>query len=188
MMALHWDEVSPSSLVKSSENCTADIIHAACYSALPSCNAIIHLHTPYAVAVGCLSSGFLGLTQDGSFFHDKIATHEWEGVSDDPSEGPRIAEAVRKVGDKCNVLLMPNHGFCCFGGSVAEAWVLAYYFEKACQTYILASSAGQPLKVPPSDVMAKSAAQNYSDVFMPGSCEWAALCRQYEREYAPRFK
>ena len=82
------------------------------------------------MAVGCLSSGFLGLTQDGSFFHDKIATHEWEGVSDDPSEGPRIAEAVRKVGDKCNVLLMPNHGFCCFGGSVAEAWVLAYYFEK----------------------------------------------------------
>ena len=36
----------------------------------------------------------------------------------------------------CNTLLMRNHGFCTFGKSVAEAWVLAYNFERACGTLL----------------------------------------------------
>eukprot|EP00977_Amphora_coffeiformis_P020377 scaffold8195_cov156-Amphora_coffeaeformis.AAC.1 len=33
---------------------------------------------------------------------------------------------------ECNILLMNHQGFACFGKSVKEAWVLAYYFERAC--------------------------------------------------------
>ncbi|GMH58987.1 hypothetical protein TL16_g02733 [Triparma laevis f. inornata] len=179
---MHWDEIGPKDIVMSSDNVTADIIHSAVYSARKDVNAIVHLHTPNAVAVGCLERGFEALTQDGSFFYEKIATHEWEGVSDDPEEGPRIGEAVMKV-PNCNILLMPNHGFCTFGSSVREAWVQAFYFEKACETLIMTLNTGQAIKWPKEVTMRKSAAQNYSDMFRPGTCEWDALVRLYERKY-----
>jgi len=138
----HWDEISPSCIIPSSANVTADIIHSSVYSARPDVNAVVHLHTRNAVAVGCLKEGYEGLTQDGSYFHDSVAYHEWEGVSDDPGEGVRIGENIRKV-PGCNILVMPNHGFCSLGRSVKEAWIQAFYFEKACETQMVAFAAGE---------------------------------------------
>ncbi|GMI06705.1 hypothetical protein TrVE_jg8086 [Triparma verrucosa] len=179
---MHWDEIGPKDIMMASDNVTADIIHSAVYKAKEDVNAIVHLHTKNAVAVGCLERGFEALTQDGSYFYEKIATHEWEGVSDDPSEGPRIGQAVMKV-PNCNILMMPNHGFCTFGSSVKEAFIQAFYFEKACETLMMCLSTGKEIKWAKEDVMKKSASQNYNDMFRPGTHEWDALCRLYERKY-----
>lgn len=111
-----------------------------------------------------------------------MATHEWEGVSDDPGEGERIGKAVLSI-PRCNILLMPNHGFCTFATSVKEAFIQAFYFEKACETQVLALGTGKKLLVPPADIMKKSERQNYSDVFRPGECEWDAVCDLIERKY-----
>jgi hypothetical protein len=126
--------------------------------------------------------GTLCSLQDGSFFFNKVATHEWEGVSDDPGEGERIGKAVLSI-PRCNILLMPNHGFCTFATSVKEAFIQAFYFEKACETQVLALGTGKKLLVPPADIMKKSERQNYSDVFRPGECEWDAVCDLIERKY-----
>ena len=103
-------------------------------------------------------------------------------MSDDPSEGPRIGQAVMKV-PNCNILMMPNHGFCTFGSSVKEAFIQAFYFEKACETLMMCLSTGKEIKWAKEDVMKKSASQNYNDMFRPGTHEWYALCRLYERKY-----
>lgn len=179
---MHWDEIGPSDIKMCSDNVTADIIHKAVYDVRPDVGAIVHLHTKAAVAVGLMEGGFEPFTQDGSYFFKKVAEHEWEGVSDDPTEGPRIGNAVLGVQD-CNILMMPNHGFCSLGRTIKEAWIQAFYFEKACESQVLAMSMGGKIKRPDPTIMAKSAKQNYTELFAPGLCEWESLRREAVRKF-----
>jgi len=173
-----WGQVRASDLVISSNNITADIIHAAVYAARPDIGAIIHLHTPYATAVSCLEMGFVPYTQDGAYFHGRVATYEWDGVSDDANEQPLLEAAVKSV-PGCNTLLMHNHGFCCFGPTVAAAWVLAYYFERCCEVQMKLLQSGAKVKTPKLDVMTKAAETSYLPDFAPGVCEWKAIVEEY---------
>ncbi|MEL7093676.1 MAG: hypothetical protein AAFN94_18295, partial [Pseudomonadota bacterium] len=43
------------------------------------------------------------------------------------------------------------------GQTVAETFNRMFYFERACQTYLLALQTGRPLRVIPADVAAKTA-------------------------------
>jgi phosphoglycerate dehydrogenase-like enzyme/SAM-dependent methyltransferase len=172
---LLWSQVKPEDLVFSSSNITADIIHAAIYAARPDIQAIIHLHTPAATAVSCLETGFVPMTQDAAYFYNKVAHYEWDGVSDDAGEGPAITAAVRAM-PGCNTLLMHNHGYVCFGKSVREAWVLAYYFERVCEVQLRVMQSGGKVKMPSTRVMAAAADSSYLPEFAPGACEWDALC------------
>ena len=170
-----WSQVKPEDLVFSSSNVTADIIHAAIYAARPDIQAIIHLHTPAATAVSCLETGFVPMTQDAAYFYNKVAHYEWDGVSDDANEGPAITAAVRAM-PGCNTLLMHNHGYVCFGKTVREAWVLAYYFERVCEVQLRVMQSGGKVKMPSARVMAAAAESSYLPEFAPGACEWDALC------------
>ena len=172
-----WSKIMPEDLVFSSTNVTADVIHDAVYSARPDIKAVIHLHTPAATAISCLEEGFQVMTQDGAYFYGKVATYDWDGLSDDASEGPAIAAAIKAV-DGCNTLLMHNHGFVCFGPSVRHAWVLAYYFEKVCEIQLRVMQSGGKLRRPHKAVMQKAAEDSYLPEFAPGVCEWEALCEE----------
>jgi len=170
-----WSRIQPSDLVVRSTNVTADIIHDAIYTARPDVQAIIHLHTPAATAISCLESGFVPMTQDGAYFFEKVANYEWDGVSDDAAEGPAMIQAIQAV-PNCNTLLMHNHGYACFGASVREAWVLAYYFERCCQVQLDLLKTGAKVRLPSAAVMRKAAETSYLPEFAPGVCEWDALC------------
>ena len=85
-----WSQIELCDLVYSSSNVTADVIHGAIYAARPDVKAIIHLHSPAAQAVSCLEGGFECLTQDAAPFYGKVATYDWDGISDDAKEGPQI--------------------------------------------------------------------------------------------------
>jgi ribulose-5-phosphate 4-epimerase/fuculose-1-phosphate aldolase len=176
-----WNQIKPDDLVYSSSNVTADIIHQSIYEASSYIQAIIHLHTPAATAVSCLQDGFVPLTQDSAYFYGKVANYEWDGVSDDSSEGPKITEAIR-ANPGCNTLLMQNHGYVCFGRSVREAWVLAYYFERCCEVQLRVMQTGAKITMPPAAVMKKAAETSYLPEFAPGVCEWDALCKEVSFE------
>jgi lactate dehydrogenase-like 2-hydroxyacid dehydrogenase/ribulose-5-phosphate 4-epimerase/fuculose-1-phosphate aldolase/SAM-dependent methyltransferase len=172
-----WSSINPSDLVYSSSNVTADIIHEGIYSARRDIKAIIHLHTPAATAVSCLEGGFQTFTQDSAYFYGKVANYDWDGVSDDASEGPKITAAVQAV-EGCNTLLMNNHGFTCFGSSVREVWVLAYYFERCCETQLRLMQSGGKIRMPPKAMLQKAAEASYLPEFAPGVQEWEALCEE----------
>eukprot|EP00401_Gymnodinium_catenatum_P006126 CAMPEP_0117601976 /NCGR_PEP_ID=MMETSP0784-20121206/77326_1 /TAXON_ID=39447 /ORGANISM="" /LENGTH=521 /DNA_ID=CAMNT_0005404747 /DNA_START=109 /DNA_END=1672 /DNA_ORIENTATION=+ len=175
---LMYHEINAEDLLKSSHNSTSDVIHTAVYTARPDVHAIVHLHTPSAVAVSCLEGGFMCVAQHAAPFFGRVAYHDWEGISDDKAESERIAAAVKSG---TNVLVMRNHGFCTFGKSVAEAWVLAYYFEKSCETQISVLQTGQAIRKPKAEVMAHAAKQSYLPGFAPGDSEWDALTRLVKR-------
>ena len=118
-----FDDIRAGDLKKCSGNVTAEVIHAAVYKSRPDVKAVVHLHTPATVAVSCLADGFQCLAQESAYFHKRVAYHDWEGISDDVREGPRLEKAVRSPTDATsapNVLVMRNHGFCTFGLSSAR--------------------------------------------------------------------
>ena len=104
---------------------TAEVIHAAIYKSRPDVKAVVHLHTPATVAVSCLKHGFQCIAQKSAYFHKRVAYHDWGGISDDVSEGPRLEKAAQSSPDAAstpNVLVMRIHGFCTFG---LTSWTLA---------------------------------------------------------------
>lgn len=108
----------------------------------------------------------------------QVANYAWQGISDDVGEGPALEASVTQEGlGDCNTLLMRNHGFCTFGRTVAEAWVLAYYFDKSCATQLKVLSSGAKPRLPDPAVLAHAAKQSFLPEFTPGVQEWAALER-----------
>jgi len=174
-----FDDIGPEDLVKSSGNITADIIHEAIYKARSDVGAIVHLHTPATVAVSCLEMGFVPMAQEAAPFIGRVGRHPWHGVSNDREEQALLGESIKDV--KINTLLMENHGFCTFGRTLGEAWVLAYYFDKACQTQLTCLQTGQKINYPSEKVLAHAAEQSVLPEFLPGACEWKALRKMLSR-------
>lgn len=128
-----WSHVAPETLVRSSANVTADVLHTAVFSATDM-TTIVHTHSPAIEAVSCLAEGFV--SPANSEFVGKVAYHPWEGISDDPQEGPRLAAAIKAV-PGCHTLIARNHGAFTFGKSVEEAVERHLALDAACREQIL---------------------------------------------------
>ena len=174
-----YDDIGPNDLIKSSGNVTADIIHSAIYKSRDDVKAIVHLHTPATVAVSCLEMGFVPLAQEAAPLVGRVARYPWAVASNDWEEQPLIAEAIKDR--KYNTLLMENHGFCTFGKTLGEAWVLAYYFDRSCQTQLNVLQTGAKIKHPDPKVLAHAAEQALLPGFLPGANEWEALRKMLTR-------
>lgn len=171
-------DVEPEHLVKASDsvNCTGDVIHGAIYATRPDVNAIVHLHTPHVVAVGCLEEGLTCLSQDSGVFWGRTAYYDNEGISSDKEEQQRISAALGKDN---HTLMMRNHGAVTVGATVEEAWVRMYYLDRACQVQILALSTGRPLR-PLNDALLKHIRNQYEEdgsQYRHGLHEWPAIVR-----------
>ena len=81
--------------------------------------------------------------QNALRFHDDIAYDDtYNGLVVDNAEGDRLA---RVLGSK-RVMFLANHGVIVVGPTVAEAFDLMYYLERACRLQVLARSTGQPFR------------------------------------------
>ena len=106
-------------------------IHAPIHKALPQAKAVFHTHMPYASALTRLEDPRIkeiGQTEvglSGAIAYDD----EYTGPALDPAEGARLA---RVIGDK-RVLFMANHGISTVGATVADAYDMLYYVERAAQ-------------------------------------------------------
>jgi ribulose-5-phosphate 4-epimerase/fuculose-1-phosphate aldolase len=139
---------------------TAWYIHGRLHAKLPQARCIMHLHPRYTTALaGLEDSRILPIDQNTMRFYDRVAFDEAYGgmaLSDD--EGDRLAGLM---GDR-QVLMMGNHGVLIAGGSIALAFDLMYYYERAAETHMLALSTGKKLRIA-SDNVAKLTAQQWAE-------------------------
>ena len=186
---LLFDEVTASSLAKvdlqgnvvGSEltvNRAGVAIHGAILGARPDVNCVVHAHAPWATAVSSLECGLLPMTQAALRFNRQVAYHNYGRAATDPIECDLLAE---DMGDK-SVMLMRNHGLLTTGKTPGEAFVSAFYLEKACQFQILAQSAGQPLVFPSEELQRGEGRAAGGE-----ERTWAALVRKLDRE-APSYR
>lgn len=127
-----WAQINETCLKVSSANVTADVLHSAVYDYTGN-KAVVHLHTKAVQAVACLQGGLR--VEAGSEFHGRVAYHDWEGISDETDECPRVGKAITAVNDCC-VLILRNHGAITFGASVQEAFDRYVKLDAACHAQL----------------------------------------------------
>jgi ribulose-5-phosphate 4-epimerase/fuculose-1-phosphate aldolase len=140
---------------------TAWSLHGRLHAALPQARCIIHLHPPYATAIASLSDPDIKpIDQNTARFFNRVAFDmNYGGMANSDEEGNRIAALM---GNK-SVMMMGNHGVLICAASVAEAFDLSYYLERACRNLVLAYQTGQPLHVMTNAVAEKTAQEWEAD-------------------------
>lgn len=153
---LHWSEISASSFLEVSfegkvlagdgeAELSAICIHAPIHRLAPHAACVMHTHMPFTSALTRLEDPTIkpiGQTEVGISKHIAY-DDQYPGPAFSAEEGERLC---RVLGEK-KILFMANHGVVTVGKTVAEAYDLLYYIERAAQVQIYAMWTGQRLKL-----------------------------------------
>ena len=190
-----FDEMTASSLVKIDLegniigespyfiNPAGFTIHSAIHAARQDAGCVIHVHTPYGVAVSVQKKGLRKYSQFAMIVHDDVAYHDYEGIALDHDERQRI---VADMGAH-NFLILRNHGTLVVGGNCALAFLRMYFLEQACKTQILAQAGGNKNLNNCSDELSAHVHAQGGGAFMPGMGDnlvWPGLMRRLAKNYA----
>ena len=181
---LRYDEITASNLVEvtpegkvinsdSPINDTGYIIHGAIHRARKDITCVMHTHSRAGLAVSCFEDGLQPMIQDAAIFYKRVSYHDWEGMSTESEECERLSKSLGKN----NVMILRNHGLLTCGTTIAEAFMLMYYLDRACKNQIDTMSTGMKLKVPSDNIMEFAAGQYDDPRFKLGKHEWPALLR-----------
>lgn len=186
---LRYDEVTASNLVKIHHdgslaapsdhgiNLAGYVIHGAIHEARPDAACVVHTHTIADNAVSALDCGLLPLNQTSALLYGHVAAHEFEGVAVNMEERERLA---RDLGDK-PLMLLRNHGMLAIGGTVAEAFLLTFYFQRACEMQVATLSCNAPYNTIPHAIAAKTAAAFLTFYRATPCLDWLAIRRKLDR-------
>lgn len=186
---LLYEEVSASNLVKVDihgnlaedvaldVNPAAFVIHGAIHQARPEIGCVLHTHTAAGVGVSAQEHGLLPISQNAFKVHDRVAYHDFEGIALDTDEQRRL---VADLGDK-DVLILRNHGLLTMGTTVAKAFELMFFLERACQIQVAALAGGSAVIRPPQAVCDRTSAQFAGDDSFVQGRDWQALLRLLDR-------
>ena len=136
---------------------TAWYLHAGLHARVPHARCIMHLHSKYATALGCLQDSTLyPIDINAARFFGRVAIDpQFAGMALSNDEAQRQARLlVAPAGDSLagrsvegkSVLLMANHGVMVVGATVAEAFDELYYFERAAELLLTCYASGKPLR------------------------------------------
>jgi ribulose-5-phosphate 4-epimerase/fuculose-1-phosphate aldolase len=164
---------------------TAWYLHSELHAHLPRARCVLHVHSPFATALGCLSdSSLLPIDMNTARFYGRVAVdEEFGGMALSREEAARQA---RILGDGKTVLLLANHGVVVVGPSVAEAFDELYYFERAAQTLLACYATGKPLRVISTDLARLTERQwaEYSGFAQDHWRELRGILDAHEPDYA----
>jgi ribulose-5-phosphate 4-epimerase/fuculose-1-phosphate aldolase len=192
---LMFDEISASNLVKvnvrgevidgsgRSVNPTGFTIHGAVHAARPEVECVIHLHTPWGVALSMLPGGLQPTSQYAMRLHRRLGRHAYEGLALGADEQVRLAASLGML----DGLILENHGTLVVGHTVAEAYMLMHLLERAAMAQLRALAAG-PIRVVPDELAQRTYRQWVGDGSeRDGDVEWPALLRRLDR-VAPGYR
>ncbi len=186
---LLFEEVTASSLVKVDLsgnkvletlyeiNPAGFVVHSAIHEVRQDAGCVIHLHTRAGVAVSCQIDGLLAISQQATIVHSSLCYHDYEGIAVNPEERVRLQE---DLGDK-QFMILRNHGTLVVGETIADAFLLIYVLETACQIQIAAQGGGDLLAVNESIVEGIQQAAAQVTQGLGGQLAWPALLRKMDR-------
>jgi ribulose-5-phosphate 4-epimerase/fuculose-1-phosphate aldolase len=156
-------------------------IHSAVHLAREDAGCVIHVHTPYGMAVSAQKKGLRRYTQMSMQVYNDLAYHDYEGIALDIDERERI---VNDLGTK-SLLMLRNHGTLTLGKSCGTAFLRMYFLENACKAQIFAQSVGgeEHLIEEPQE-MGDKVYQQGAAAFVPGMGDnlvWPGLMRKLAR-------
>jgi len=136
-----FDEVTASNLIvvdmqgrvvegSAPANSAGFTIHSAVHMAREDAHCVLHTHTLPGMAVAACQDGLLQLNQISTEFYQRVGYHPYEGVAFDLDERQRIQQSL---GENNIAMILQSHGLLSVGRSVADAFCIMYYLNKACE-------------------------------------------------------
>ena len=187
---LHYSEVTASNLVKI--DLAGNIVgeskwpvnpagftpHATIHAHIPDAHCVMHTHTTAGLAVACLEDGLSMSNFYSAQLHDKLAYHDFEGITVHPDEGPRL---LASIGNRQAVILR-NHGLLAWGGTIARAFAILWLLQRACEIQLATLSMGRARAIP-DEVQRKCTADSlqFNPKFGAGQDVFDALTRAIDR-------
>lgn len=151
-------------------------IHSAVHMARDDAHCVIHTHTLAGMAVAAQDAGLLQLNQISSEFHQRLGHHAYEGVALNLDERARIQASL---GDNI-ALLLRHHGLLSVGASVADAFYVMYYLNRACEIQLAATGGGQPCSEIPAH-LSRHACEQLQGAEWQRQLLWQAWLRKLDR-------
>lgn len=187
---MFYDEITASSLVKINLkgdillnatqygiNKAGFVIHGAIHAARHDVDCVAHTHTTAGMAVSCMESGLLPLSQTSMRFMD-IAYHDYAGVTSAIEDRDNL---VRDLGNR-EVMIMRNHGLLAVGPSVGVCFRTLLYLEFSCRLQVATLACNAKLTMPPRDVLDQSFAELVSPRRMQArDLSWPGFLRKMDR-------
>ncbi|HEX6017000.1 MAG TPA: class II aldolase/adducin family protein [Burkholderiaceae bacterium] len=152
---LHYTEVTASNLVKIDTegrvigesrwpvNPAGFVLHSAIHRGIADAHCVMHTHTIAGSAVACAQAG---LSMDNFYsaqLHDRVATHDFEGITVHAEEGPRL---LRSIGNRPAVILR-NHGLLSWGGTIEQAFAVLWTLQRACEIQVAGAALGPTVPI-----------------------------------------
>jgi ribulose-5-phosphate 4-epimerase/fuculose-1-phosphate aldolase len=154
-------------------------IHGAVHAARPEVECVMHLHTPWGVALSMLPGGLQPTSQWAMRLHGRLGRHAYEGLALGAAEQQRLVAALGAL----DGLILAHHGPLTVGRSVAEAYMLMHLLDRAAQAQLRAMAALGGTVPDVGDALGRL---TYSQWVGDGSewdgdLEWPALLRRVDR-------
>lgn len=153
-------------------------IHSAVHMARTDAHCVIHTHTLPGMAVAAFDKGVLILNQISAEFHNRVGYHPYEGVAFNLEERERIQ---RSLGQNI-ALILQHHGLLSVGKTVADAFQIMYYLNKACEIQLAAAqlAALGPISEIP-DALARHVCHQFKGVESERHLVWQAWLRKLDK-------
>lgn len=120
------------------------MIYSAVHMARPDVECVLHAHTTATMAVSVQEHGLLPISQHAMFLHGRIRYLEYSGFFETDAERHKLAEALGPA----SILMLRNHGPLVVGTTIAQAFNLMYYLERACEVQVATLSSGAKYVLP----------------------------------------
>lgn len=114
-------------------------VHAALHEGIADAHCVMHTHTTAGVAVACHEGGLEQTNFYSAQLHDRIAYHDFEGITIRAEEGPRLVE---HIGDRQAVILR-NHGLLSWGTTLPQAFAYLWTLNRACEIQVATFAMGK---------------------------------------------
>lgn len=164
---------------------TAWGLHGAIHRHCPHARCAMHVHSIHATVLASLADSRLPpIDQNCATFFNRYVIDEHYGGLAFEEEGERCAALL--TDPKKKVMIMGNHGIMIIGDTVADTFNRMFYFERACQTYMLALQTGQTLRILSDEVAEKTAQEieNYPEQDARHLAELKAILDEEGSTYA----
>lgn len=139
------------------------VTHSAIHGSIAAAHCVMHTHTNPGSAVACSAAGLSHDTFYGAQLTNRVAYHEFEGVTVNPDEQQRM---LASIGDK-RVVILRNHGLLTWGETLEEAFVWLWVLQRACEIQVMAASLGPMTPLPTS---VREQCRNESPALQPQVC------------------
>jgi ribulose-5-phosphate 4-epimerase/fuculose-1-phosphate aldolase len=186
---LHYSEVTAGNLVRidvngniignstQRVNPAGFTVHAALHTGLADAHCVMHTHT----TAGCAVAGSVsGLTMDNFYaaqLHNRVAYHDFEGITIVAEEGPRLVQNI----DNKHCVILRNHGLLTWGQTVPLALAYLWTLQRACEIQLASSALGavRPISDAVLEQCAKASLQ-FDPNYGAGQDIFDALLRQVD--------